>query len=611
MGSIVINDFCVTIATVNGSGSATANNLILKALFKMGIPVSGKNIFPSNIQGLPTWYSIRVNKDGFLGRVEHDDIIVAMNPDSISSDINYLSQNGFLLHNDSVKIPSNQVDHIIYSMPVEEILTECQCPQELKIYLANMVYVGVLAKIINIDLDSIYASLKQHFKGKDSAIEPNRNVIQYSYDWAQRNLTKKDSFFIEPMILTEGYIMADGNTAGALGSIYGGMQFLSWYPITPATGIPEAINEYLPKLRKEPDTEKNTYVSIQAEDELAAIGMVIGAGWAGLRSLTATSGPGLCLMSEYLGLAYQSEVPVVVWDVQRVGPSTGLPTRTSQGDLTFSYFLSHGDTDFVILIPGSVYECFEFGWKALDIAEELQTPVIVLSDLDLGMNEWMTPKFKFPDSPIKRGKIIWENDLKKIIEKQKGDWGRYLDIDGDGIPYRTIPGNLHPQAPYFTRGTGHDEYAHYSENPEVWERIHKRLQNKMEKAKEIIPSPIEVKQKNARIGIISYGSNDPAVIETCHLLNQKSIYADYLRIRALPFSKDVEKFVKPHKILYVVEANRDGQMTQLLRMVFPEHANKFYSVSHMDGLSLSAKWIYNKILEVEGSENEITRIGKK
>ena len=601
MGSKVINDFCVTIATVNGSGSATANNLILKALFKMRIPVSGKNIFPSNIQGLPTWYSIRVNKDGFLGRVEYDDIIVAMNPDSIASDINYLSQNGFLLHNDSVKIPSNQVDHIIYSMPVEKLLADCQCPQDLKIYLANMVYVGVLAKIINIDLDSIYASLKQHFKGKDSAIEPNRNVIQYSYDWAQRNLTKKDSFFIEPMNLTEGYIMADGNTAGALGSIYGGMQFLSWYPITPATGMPEAINEYLPKLRKEPGTEKNTYVSIQAEDELAAIGMVIGAGWAGLRSMTATSGPGLCLMSEYLGLAYQSEVPVVVWDVQRVGPSTGLPTRTSQGDLTFSYFLSHGDTDFVILIPGSVYECFEFGWKALDIAEELQTPVIVLSDLDLGMNEWMTPKFKFPDTQIKRGKIVWENDLKKMIKKQKGDWGRYLDIDGDGIPYRTIPGNLHPQAPYFTRGTGHDEYAQFSENPEVWERIHKRLQNKMEKAKEIIPSPIEVKQKKASIGIISYGSNDPAVVETCHLLNQKSIYANYLRIRALPFTKNVEKFVNRHKTLFVVEANRDGQMTQLLRMVFPKQANKFISVAHMDGLSLSAKWISNKIIEVEGS----------
>jgi len=601
MAKKVINDFCITISTVNGSGSATANNLILKALFKMGIPVSGKNIFPSNIQGLPTWYSIRVNKDGFLGRVEHDDIIIAMNPDSIVSDLEYLTRNGVLLHNESVKVPENKLDLIKYSVPVEKILTECQCPKELRNYLSNMVYVGVLARIINIDLEKIYDSLCQHFRGKYSAIEQNRNVIQYAYNWADNKLIKKDSFFIQPMDMTKGCIMVDGNTAGALGSIFGGMQFIAWYPITPATGMPEAINEYLPKLRKEPKTRKNTFVSIQAEDELAAIGMVVGAGWAGLRSMTATSGPGLCLMSEYLGLAYQSEVPVVVWDVQRVGPSTGLPTRTSQGDLTFSYFLSHGDTDFVILIPGSVQECFEFGWKALDIAEELQTPVIVLSDLDLGMNDWMTPKFKYPNTTIKRGKIVWEDGLKQLIKDQKGDWGRYLDIDGDGIPYRIVPGNQHPQAPYFTRGTGHDEYGNYSENPEVWERIHKRLHKKIEKAKEIIPSPIEIKQERASIGIISYGSNDPAVIESCYLLNQQSIVANYLRIRALPFTKEVEDFIYCHQRLFVVETNRDGQMAQLIRMGFPEYACRINSVAHMDGLSLSAKWITNKILEMEGN----------
>lgn len=601
MGQKVINDFCITICTVNGSGSATANNIILKALFKMGIPVSGKNIFPSNIQGLPTWYSIRVNKDGFLGRVEQDDIIIAMNPDSITSDLDYLTRNGFLLHNESVKIPDSKSELIKYSMPVEKILNECNCPQELKTYLANMVYVGVLASIIGIDIQKILDSLNQHFKGKESALEPNRNVIQHAYDWADSNLTKKDFFFVEPMDLTKGFIMADGNAAGALGSIYGGVQFIAWYPITPATSLPEAMNENLPLLRKELETGKNTFVSIQAEDELAAIGMVVGAGWAGLRAMTATSGPGLCLMSEYLGLAYQSEVPVVVWDVQRVGPSTGLPTRTSQGDLTFSYFLSHGDTDFVILMPGSVNECFEFGWKALDIAEELQTPVIVLSDLDLGMNEWMTPKFEYPNKPIKRGKIVWEDGLKKLIEKQKGDWGRYLDIDNDGIPYRTVPGNQHPKAPHFTRGTGHDEYAHYSEKPEVWERMHKRLYKKMEKAKEIIPAPIEITQENANIGIISYGSNDPSVVESCNLLKQSSLIADYLRVRALPFNNKVKEFIDRFSRVYVVEANRDGQMAQIIKMLFPENAEKIYSVAHMDGLSLSAKWITNKILEMEGN----------
>lgn len=601
MSQKMINDFCITICTVNGSGSATANNLILKALFKMGIPVSGKNIFPSNIQGLPTWYSIRVNKDGFLGRVEHDNIIIAMNPDSIINDLDYLTSNGVVLHNESVKIPDIKKDIIKYSMPVEKILNECNCPQELKTYLANMVYVGVLARIIGIDIEKIYDSLNQHFKGKESAIEPNRNVIQHAYDWTDSNLSKKDSFYIEPMNLTNGFIMADGNTAGALGSIYGGVQFIAWYPITPATSLPEAINEYLPKYRKEPGTGKNTYVSIQSEDELAAIGMVVGAGWAGLRAMTATSGPGLCLMSEYLGLAYHSEVPVVVWDVQRVGPSTGLPTRTSQGDLTFSYFLSHGDTDFVILLPGSVYECFEFGWKALDIADELQTPVIVLSDLDLGMNEWMTPKFEYPNEPIKRGKIVWEDDLQKLLEKRKGDWGRYVDIDDDGVPYRTVPGNQHPRAPYFTRGTGHDEYANYNEKPEVWERIHKRLRKKMEKAKEIIPAPVETNQNKATIGIISYGSNDPAVIETCYTLKKNQIFVDYLRIRSLPFSNKVEEFIGKFSKIYIVEANRDGQMAQIVKMSFPEHAGKIYLVAHMDGLSLSANWITNKILEMEGN----------
>ena len=597
----VINDFCITIGTVNGSGSATANTIILKSIFKMGIPVSGKNIFPSNIQGLPTWYSIRLNKDGFLGRVESEDILITMNPDSIERDLTYVSKGGVVLFNESIKITSDVGNLVLYPMPVDKILTECDCRPDLRTYLANMVYVGVLARIIGIDLIKINSALDQHFLGKTTAIEPNRKIIKKSYEWAQHNITKQDPFFAESMQTTKNYIMVDGNTAGALGSIYGGMQFMAWYPITPATSMPQTINEYLPKLRKDQETKKNTYVSIQAEDELAAIGMVVGAGWAGLRSVTATSGPGLCLMSEYLGLAYICEVPLVVWDVQRVGPSTGMPTRTSQGDLTFANFLSHGDTDYVILIPGSVQECFEFGWKALDIAEQLQTPVIVLSDLDLGMNQWMTPEFIYPETKVNRGKILWEEDLNKVLKKQKGKWGRYQDIDGDGIPYRTIPGNQHPRAAYFTRGTGHDEFAHYSEDPDVWERMHMRLhKKKMEQAKLIIPYPIRTTEKNTEIGIISYGSSDPAVIEACHLLRQKKKYSNYLRIRALPFTEHVERFLKQHSRVYVIETNRDGQMAQLLRLTYPAYAAQIHSVAHMDGLPLSAKWITRQVLNDEG-----------
>jgi 2-oxoglutarate ferredoxin oxidoreductase subunit alpha len=599
MDSKIINDFCITFCTVNGSGSATANSILLKSLFRMGIPVSGKNIFPSNIQGLPTWYSIRVNKSGYLGRVEHDNIIVAMNPNTIESDVTFLTELGVLIYDDQIPLPVIDSKIILYPIPVEKLLSEGQSPANLKTYLANMVYVGILSWLLNIDLTIIEELLAQHFKGKASAIEINRKIVFASRLWAKDNLKKQDSYFAEKMDATNGYIMANGNEAAALGSIYGGVQFIGWYPITPATSLPESLNEYLPILRKDEKTGKNTFVCLQAEDELAAIGMVVGAGWSGLRSMTATSGPGLCLMSEYLGLAYLSEVPLVVWDVQRVGPSTGLPTHTSQGDLTFSYFLSHGDTDFIILLPGSVNECFEFGWKALDLAEKFQTPIIVLSDLDLGMNEWMTPVFEYPQCPIQRGKILWEEDLNKLLEKQKNDWGRYQDIDKDGVPYRTVPGNLHSRAAFFTRGTGHDEYARYSEEPEVWERIHLRIKQKIQNAKKEIPKPELVKQKEARIGLISYGSNDPAVLETSYLLSQKAIMCDYLRIRAIPFTDDIPIFLDQHEKIYVIEANRDGQMAQLLKMNFPEFGKKIESIAHMDGLSLSAEWIYNKILKSE------------
>ena len=594
MNEKIVNDFSINFSTINGSGSATANNIILKAIFTMGIPVSGKNIFPSNIQGLPTWYTIRVNKEGFLGRKEKSNILVAMNPATIQDDINKLTDESVLLYDANIKLPSLRSGIKAYAMPIEKILQEGEVLPNLKVFLANIVYVGILSNLLQISPNLIVELLAEHFKGRGKAFETNKRIIEMSYDWAKNDLRKNDPYVLEPMQKKQELILVDGNTAAALGTIYGGVQFIAWYPITPATSLPESLNEYLPVLRKDTKSGKNTYVCLQAEDELAAIGMVTGAGWAGLRSMTATSGPGLCLMSEYLGLAYYAEVPMVVWDVQRVGPSTGLPTRTSQGDLSFSYFLSHGDTDFVILIPGNVNECFEFGWRALDIADELQTPVIVLSDLDLGMNDWQTPTFQYPSAPINKGKIIWENNLKNLIEKN-GHWGRYEDVDGDHIAYRTVPGNLHPASAYFTRGTGHDDMAHYSEAPDIWERNHLRIKQKIFVSKEKLPEPILNPRNGSEAGVISYGSNDDAVFECCEMLAKNGFNVDYLRIRAIPFRDRVQQFLNDHKSIFVVEANRDGQMAQILCVNFPQSAHKIISIAHMDGLSLSAEWIYERI----------------
>jgi len=373
---------------------------------------------------------------------------------------------------------------------------------------------------------------------------------------------------------------------------------VGWYPITPASTVAETMNEYLPIFRKDPETGKQTYVVVQAEDELAAIGMAIGAGFAGLRSMSSTSGPGMSLMSEYLGLAYYSEVPVVVVNVQRVGPSTGLPTRTAQADITQAYFQSHGDKNFILLLPGSVTECFEFGWKAFDIAERLQTPVIILTDLDLGMNNWMTKAFEYPDQPMDRGKVLWEDDLEKMLQERNGDWGRYLDIDGDGIPYRTVPGNRHPRSAYFARGTGHDPYGRYSEEPEIWEKGLERLTKKIENARTLCPQP-ELHQSSSRIGIISFGSADPAVCEARDMMAANGFKTDYLRLRSVPFSPMVRDFIYNHDVVYVVELNRDGQMKQLLTIDNSEMAGKLVSVCHTDGLPLTAQWIAGKITELE------------
>ncbi len=595
--SKIVNDFCITISTINGSGSATANNILLRALFKMGIPVSGKNIFPSNIQGQPTWFSIRLSRDGYLARLEKDDIVIAMNPETIAKEISYIVPNGVLFYADDIEVPAIREDITYYPMPVKKITKDAGTPSNLLAYVSNMVYVGILAATIGIDLNEIKSALEFHFHGKQKAIDSNYQIISTSAEWARSNLEKKDAFLVERMDSTKGFIMADGNTAGALGTLYGGMQFCAWYPITPASSLPEALIENAAHLRKDPETGKMTCAIVQAEDELAAIGMVVGAGWAGLRAMTATSGPGFSLMSEYLGLAYYAEVPLVVWNVQRVGPSTGLPTRTAQGDITSSYFVSHGDTQFIMLFPSSVNECFEFGWKAFDIAERLQTPVFVMIDLDLGMNQWMTKEFLYPDRPMDRGKILWEDELKEILDKRNGDWGRYLDIDGDGIAYRTLPGNKNPNAGYFARGTGHDPYARYNENPDVWEKLLERISRKFQTARSILPKPVISEDTHSKIGIIAFGSTEPAIIEARDILLDHGKATDFLRLRALPFTDEVRDFIDAHEHVYTVEMNRDGQLKQLLCMEFPKLAHKIIGVSHIDGLPLTAKWVVDAINE--------------
>jgi len=592
----IVNDFSITVGTANGSGSQTSNTTILRALFKMGIPVSGKNLFPSNIQGLPTWYTIRVNKDGYMARRDETEIMVAMNANSFAKDLAAVAPGGAFFYDDSIKLAINRTDIALYPMPVKQIVrSDPNVPSNLRDMIANMVYVGIVAQMIGIDMEKIAAALNFHFKGKQKPIDLNLNIIKAGAEWAKANLEKKDPFYVEPMEKTHGLIMSDGNTAAAIGSVYGGVQFVAWYPITPASSLAEALNDYLPQLRKTADG-KQTYAVVQAEDELAAIGMTVGAGWSGLRAMTSTSGPGLSLMTEFAGLAYYAEVPVVVWDVVRIGPSTGLPTRTSQGDLSFVSNMGHGDTDTAILLPGSVNECFEFGWRAFDIAERLQGPVFVLTDLDFGMNQWMTEPFKYPDVPMDRGKILWEKDLEGLKEQ----WGRYQDKDNDGIPYRTLPGNRNPNAAYFTRGTGHDSSAKYTEDSATWETNMLRIKKKYETIKEYLPKPVLEAAEGAQAGIIAFGSAVPAVQEARALLaKENDFHADLLRVRALPFADEVKAYIEKHDKVYIVEMNRDGQLYQQLLIAMPEFAHKLISVAYSDGMPPTARRVMKEILAKE------------
>jgi len=603
----VINDFSIIVGTKNGSGSSTANNTILRAIFKMGIPVSGKNLFPSNIQGLPTWYTIRVNKDGYTGRRETNEIVIAINPDSFTRDLESVAPGGAFFYADHIKSPISRTDIAVYPMPVKELVkNDPNVPTDFRDLVGNMVYVGVLAQMIGIDVKHIQAALEFHFKGKEKPINMNMGAVNAGYEWAEANLEKKDPYYLESMDKTEGMIMADGNTAAALGSIFGGAQFVAWYPITPATSLAESMNDYFPMLRKREDG-KHTYAVVQAEDELAAIGMAVGAGWSGLRSMTSTSGPGLSLMTEFVGLAYYAEIPVVIWDVQRVGPRTGLPTRTSQADLSFALDMGHGDNDSIVLMPGNMNECFDFGWQSFDIAERVQTPVIILSDLDMGMNQWMSQPFEYPSTPMDRGKVLLEEDLEAL----KSNWGRYLDKDGDGIPYRTLPGNKHPLSSYFTRGTGHDEYAKYSEEADTYKDNLMRLKKKFITAKQYLPKPIVFENPGATIGIIAYGSTEGAILEACDRLEkQDGIIADFMRIRAYPFPQEVDEFIHKYDQIFVVELNRDGQLHQTLSIAYHDQVMHLKSVALSDGMPASARWVREGILEKYEAPAEASKTEK-
>jgi 2-oxoglutarate ferredoxin oxidoreductase subunit alpha len=474
-------------------------------------------------------------------------------------------------------------------------------PRKLQAFMENMLFVGIVGQVLGIPLDALNSTIFSHFSSKPTIAESNFSMVKTGYDYAVENIVKKDRFFVKRLPPLSDYILTDGNNAGGLGSLFGGVEFCSWYPITPATSLVEAMIDQIDQLRIDPVTGKKTCVILQVEDELAAMGAAIGAGWGGLRSMTATSGPGLSLMTENIGLAYFTETPVVIWDVQRVGPSTGLPTRTAQGDLSMIYYLGHGDTSHIILIPGTVTECFEFGWRSLDLAERFQTPIFVLSDLDLGMNQWVTKKFVYPDKPIDRGRIIWEKDLDQFI-----DWGRFKDIEGDGIPYRTVMGNQSPKASYFTRGTGHDEYGNYSEDPDNWSKMLLRIEKKLNGAVQLLPGPIfrRSKSDDVEIGIIGMGSTDDALRETQDKLAELGIPVDYMRVRALPTNPAVREFIASHARNYVLELNRDGQLREILSLEISEYSQKLISISDIGGMPMTAKWAVESIINQERKEGK-------
>ena len=564
----------------------------------MGVPVSGKNLFPSNIAGLPTWYIIRASKDGYMGMKRQIDFLVAMNPETAQEDVRGLASGAVVLFDEPLNLNEVRSDLIFYTVPFDK-LTADVCPvPKLRKLVKNMVYVGVMTYLLGLEMEVVLKAIDRQFEGKAKAVELNQNACKVGFDYAAANLKKIDPYRIQRMSDSVNKVIIDGNEAGAIGTMFAGVTVVGWYPITPSSTLIETLIEYMKEYRIGPDG-KATFAIVQAEDELAAIGMVLGAAWAGARAMTATAGPGISLMAEFTGLGYYAEIPAVVWNVQRVGPSTGLPTRTQQGDIISTAYLSHGDTKHVMLFPASPYECFECGMEAFDLAEALQTPVFVMSDLDLGMNVWVTDPFKWPEKPINRGKVLGKEDLEKL-----GSFARYRDVDGDAVGYRTLPGTEHPNAAYFTRGSGHNDRALYSERPEDYVSNMDRLLRKSRTAAQLASKP-EIIGKGHSVGIIAYGTSHWSTLETLDQLKKEfGIEADYLRVLAFPFADEVTDFVKQHDRVYVVDQNRDGQMCQLLKCELPNAlAPKLFSVLHYDGWPIDARSITNSIVEQENANS--------
>lgn len=592
-----VNDFTIRVATVNGSGSQSSNLVLTAAIFRMGIPVAPKNVFPSNIEGLPTWFDVRVSERGYQCRTRDVDVLVALNAATWRTDVTDVKPGGVVVHEAAYPLTGDAVreDLTYYAVPFNEIAKTNFKDGALRKYLLNMVYVGVLAELLGIDEATIEAAIGTQFKRKPAAVTTNMEAARVGFAYAREHLSKRDSFMLKPVSgKTEGLLFMDGNRAAAFGCVMGGCTVAAWYPITPSSSLCESFIALCDTYRIDPATGERNVAIVQAEDELAAIGMVLGAGWAGARAMTSTSGPGLSLMAEWAGYGYYAEVPAVIFDVQRAGPSTGLPTRTMQGDVAFAYHLSHGDTKHLVLLPATVREAYEMAMDAFDLADRFQTPVFVLSDLDLGMNSWATPPLPYPERPFDRGKILGEKDLNKLES-----WGRYRDVDHDGIPYRTLPGTNHSSAGFFTRGTGHDEEARYSELPDVWQRNLDRLVRKHDTARMAVPQPIADEGKSA-IAIVAYGTTHHAVVEARDVLRDDGIDVDYLRVRALPFSPDIAAFIGRHERVYVIEQNRDGQLYGLLRAELPDHLiARLRSIRHYNGVPIDARAIIDPLLAAE------------
>jgi 2-oxoglutarate/2-oxoacid ferredoxin oxidoreductase subunit alpha len=592
----IVNDMSIQVATVNGSGSQSSNTVLLRSIFQMGVPVSGKNLFPSNIAGLPTWYTIRANKDGYIARKKEIDFVVAMNSETAQEDVMSVAPGAVIVYDEPLNLRALRNDLVFYSVPYDKLVAAV-CPEaKLRKLVKNMIYVGVLAKLLGIEMAEVEKAIRKQFARKAKAANLNLAAVQAGFDYATANLPKCDPYSIQRMNKTAGKIIIDGNSAAALGCMFAGVTVVSWYPITPSSSLPETLIDYMKEYRITPEG-KATFAIVQAEDELAAIGMVIGAGWAGARAMTATAGPGISLMAEFSGLAYYAEIPGVIWDIQRVGPSTGLPTRTSQGDILSTAFLSHGDTKHILLIPASVEECFAMAQDAFELAEQFQTLVFVMSDLDLGMNNWMADPFKYPEKPIQRGKVLSKEDLDRL-----GGFSRYKDVDGDGIGYRTLPGTEHPAAAYFVRGSGHNEKSQYSERPDDYERNMERINRKFETARSFVPRPEIIGGGKSKVGVIAYGTSHWAILESHDQLSKEySLDVDYLRLKAFPFTREVHEFIEHHDRVYVVEQNRDAQMLSLLKLdLRPELVTRLRSVSHIHGLPLDARSVTDEIMTMEG-----------